>query len=144
MLFLATTLLAVAAASVVWTLRTPPDTTLAIDNRARIDELLAAVRRFTETKGRRVSLEWTLMKDLNDTPEQARALASIAREVRAHVNIIPMNPTPLAPQQRPSTRRIEQFVDEVRRQGANVTLRDTRGTDIDAACGQLRIRSASS
>lgn len=113
-----------------------------LNARYPIDELLAAVRRFTTGKGRRVTLEWTLMDGLNDTPEQARALAAIAREVRAHVNIIPMNPTPLAPQQRPPDHQIRRFVDEVRRHGANVTLRDTRGTEIDAACGQLRVRSA--
>ncbi len=113
-----------------------------LNARYPIDDLLAAVRRFTAGKGRRVTLEWTLMDGLNDTPEQARALASIARQIRAHVNVIPMNPTPLAPQKRPSDRRIHQFVDEVKRHGANVTLRDTRGTEIDAACGQLRVRSA--
>ena len=113
-----------------------------LNARYPIDDLLAAVRRFAAGKGRRVTLEWTLMDGVNDTPEQARALASIAREIRAHVNVIPMNPTPLAPQKRPPDRRIRQFVDEVRRHGANVTLRDTRGTEIDAACGQLRVRSA--
>lgn len=113
-----------------------------LNARYPIDDLLAAVRRFAAGKGRRVTLEWTLMDGVNDTPEQARALAAIAREIRAHVNVIPMNPTPLAPQKRPPDRRIHQFVDEVRRHGANITLRDTRGTEIDAACGQLRVRSA--
>jgi 23S rRNA (adenine2503-C2)-methyltransferase len=113
-----------------------------LNARYPIDDLIAAVHRFTEGNGRRVTLEWTLMRDINDTAEQARALAAIAREVRAHVNIIPMNPTPLAEQERPSDRRIERFVEEVRRHGANATLRDTRGIEIDAACGQLRVRSA--
>ncbi len=53
-----------------------------------------------------------------------------------------MNPTPLADEERPSDRRIERFVEEVRRHGANATQRDTRGVDIDAACGQLRVRAA--
>ena len=53
-----------------------------------------------------------------------------------------MNPTPLAPQRRPSAERTRRFVEEVNRQGATCTLRDTRGTDIDAACGQLRVESA--
>jgi len=114
-----------------------------LNARYPIDDLLAAVRRFTQGKGRRVTLEWTLMDGINDTPDQARALAAIARDLRAHINIIPMNPTPLAPQQRPPDARIHQFVDEIRRQGANVTLRDTRGSEIDAACGQLRVRTAS-
>jgi 23S rRNA (adenine2503-C2)-methyltransferase len=114
-----------------------------LNRRHSIDSLIEAAIRFKEAHGRRVTLEWTLMKDVNDTPEQARSLAAIALEIGAHVNIIPMNPTPLAPQQRPGTERIEQFVEEVRRRRVNVTLRDTRGGDIDAACGQLRVRSAS-
>jgi 23S rRNA (adenine2503-C2)-methyltransferase len=113
-----------------------------LNARYPIDDLVAAVRRFQDSKGRRASLEWTLMKDLNDTPEQARALAAIARELGAHINLIPMNPTPLAPMERPTDRRMEQFAEEVRRNGANVTLRDTRGTEIDAACGQLRVRAS--
>jgi 23S rRNA (adenine2503-C2)-methyltransferase len=112
-----------------------------LDRRYPIDDLIDAARRFREAKGRRVSLEWTLMDGVNDSADQARALAAIAREIDAHVNIIPMNPTPLAPQQRPSDERIRAFVDEVGRQGATVTLRDTRGVDIDAACGQLRVRA---
>lgn len=115
-----------------------------LNARYPIEDLIAAATRFTEAKGRRISLEWTLMKDLNDTPEQARGLAAIARELRAHVNVIPMNPTPLAPMQRPDDERIARFVAEVERHGANVTLRDTRGTEIDAACGQLRVRAADS
>ena len=83
------------------------------------------------------------MADVNDSADQARALATIALELGAHVNIIPMNPTPLAPQRRPTAERTRQFVDEVIRHGATATLRDTRGTDIDAACGQLRVRAAS-
>jgi 23S rRNA (adenine2503-C2)-methyltransferase len=81
------------------------------------------------------------MKDVNDDAHQARALAAIARDLGAHVNLIPLNPTPLAPQQRPSAQRVEAFRAEVERHGATVTLRDTRGTDIDAACGQLRVTS---
>jgi 23S rRNA (adenine2503-C2)-methyltransferase len=111
-----------------------------LNQRYPLDDLLAAAKRFRSTRGRRVTLEWTLMDGINDTPEQARALASIARDLRAHVNVIPMNPTPLAPQRRPSDERIRAFVAEVERGGAAVTLRDTRGADIDAACGQLRVR----
>lgn len=111
-----------------------------LNDRYPIDELLDATRRFAATKGRRVTLEWTLMEGLNDTPEQARALAAIAKDLRAHVNVIPLNPTPLAPQSRPGDKACLRFVNEVRRLGANITLRDTRGSGIDAACGQLRAR----
>jgi 23S rRNA (adenine2503-C2)-methyltransferase len=113
-----------------------------LNRRYPIDDLIAAARRFRAGRGRRVTLEWTLMAGVNDTADQARGLAAIARDLRAHVNLIPMNPTPLAPQQRPSDERVEAFRREVERGGATVTLRDTRGIDIDAACGQLRVRSS--
>ena len=112
-----------------------------LNHRYPISDLLGAARRFQSGKGRRVTLEWTLMKDVNDDAPQARALAAIARDLGAHVNLIPLNPTPLAPQQRPNPERIEAFQAEVERHGATVTLRDTRGTAIDAACGQLRVTS---
>ena len=108
-----------------------------------IAELIAAARDFTAAHGRRVSLEWTLMDRVNDSFEQAALLAGIARGLRAHVNIIPFNPTPLAPYERPSGNRVRAFAEEVRRHGATVTVRDTRGEEIDAACGQLRIRASS-
>jgi len=114
-----------------------------LTRRYPIDDLIEAARRYRQKKGRRVSLEWTLMDGLNDTAHQARALAAIARELDAHVNVIPLNPTPLAPQRRPPDDRIKAFVEEVARHGATVTLRDTRGVDIDAACGQLRVRAES-
>ena len=110
-----------------------------LNRRYPLHDILAAATRFREGKGRRVTLEWTLMDGVNDSAHQARALGAIARELRAHVNIIPMNPTPLATQRRPPKERIKDFVDEVRRSGSSVTLRDTRGLEIDAACGQLRV-----
>ena len=113
-----------------------------LNRRYPIDELVDAARRFRSSHGRRVTLEWTLMDEVNDTPAQARSLAAIARDLGAHVNVIPLNPTPLAPQRRPSPEKARRFVEEVARHGATCTLRDTRGTEIDAACGQLRVRSA--
>ena len=112
-----------------------------LNRRYPIDDLLSAARRFRDKGGRRVTLEWTLMDGVNDTAQQARALAMIARELRAHVNLIALNPTPLAPHERPSDETVRRFADEVARHGATVTVRDTRGKDIDAACGQLRVRA---
>ena len=106
-----------------------------------IDRLIDAAAEYQEKKGRRVSLEWTLMAGVNDTVDQARALASIARELHAHVNVIALNPTPLALQQRPSRAAVDRFMTWLEEFGAAATLRDTRGEDIDAACGQLRVRS---
>lgn len=96
----------------------------------------AAAAQYFEKKGRRISIEWTLMDGVNDTNEQAEGLAAIARRLRAHINVISLNPTPLSPML-PSS-RIDEFVARLRDLGANVTKRRNRGQDIDAACGQLR------
>ena len=113
-----------------------------LNRRYPIDDLIRAAAEFRESKGRRVTLEWTLIDGVNDTPEQARALASIAIELRAHVNVIALNPTPLSSERPPPERRVTEFVEQVAASGAAITLRDTRGRDIDAACGQLRVRKA--
>jgi 23S rRNA (adenine2503-C2)-methyltransferase len=82
-----------------------------------------------------------MMDGVNDTLDQADKLASIARRLRAHVNLIALNPTPLS-EARASTRlHIGEFAKSLERRGVNVTVRDTRGRDIDAACGQLRVLS---
>lgn len=112
-----------------------------INRRYPIADLEAAAQRFFEAKGRRVSIEWTMMDGVNDTEEQALALASIALRIRAHVNLIALNPTPLSEARASSTLHIEQFARVLAEQGVNVTIRDTRGRDIDAACGQLRVMS---
>jgi len=113
-----------------------------LNRRYPIDDLIAAARRYKDRKGRRVSLEWTLISGVNDTPEQARGLASIAVELEAHVNVIGLNATPLSTLRPPPDRAVTDFVDAVRAAGANATRRDTRGSGIDAACGQLRARRA--
>jgi len=100
-------------------------------------ELEQAVRDYRRTTNRRVSIEWCLIGDVNDDDRQADALAAIARRLRAHVNVIPMNPTPGVRWKEPSPARTRGFVDRVGSRGVEVTLRDTRGRDADAACGQL-------
>ena len=114
-----------------------------LNRRYPIDDIVAAARDFAVSKGRRLSLEWTLIEGVNDTPEQARGLVAIAAELRAHANVIPLNPTPLTRHRAPSPERVQAFVEQAGLAGANVTLRDTRGRGIDAACGQLRSRRAS-
>jgi len=115
-----------------------------INKRYPIAELEAAAWEYFEKKGRRLSIEWTMMEGVNDTLDQADKLASIARRLRAHVNLIALNPTPMSTE-RPSTElHIEHFARALRVRGVNVTVRDTRGRDIDAACGQLRVMSGNS
>ncbi len=105
-----------------------------------LDEVIAATEYFVAETGRRASIEWTLIADTNDTPEQADKLAVIARRLRAHINVIALNPTPLTADRPPTAANARAFIDRLTRAGANVTLRDTRGQGIDAACGQLRAR----
>ncbi|MGI9585574.1 MAG: 23S rRNA (adenine(2503)-C(2))-methyltransferase RlmN [Acidimicrobiia bacterium] len=114
-----------------------------INSRYPIDDVVEAAGNYYLEKGRRVSLEWTLIAGENDSDEEAVGLARIAREIHAHVNVIALNPTPLSTDRPPDSDHVRRFLGALKREGANVTLRDTRGQDIDAACGQLRLRSAS-
>ncbi len=107
-----------------------------INARYPLAEVEAAAAAYFEKKHRRVSIEWTLMDGVNDSDEQADAVAEIARRLRAHVNVIALNPTPLSPLL-PSS-RIDAFVARLQASGVNATKRRNRGRDIDAACGQLR------
>jgi len=102
-----------------------------------IAELEEATRAYRARTRRRVSLEWCLIGDVNDDATQADALGRIARRLRAHVNVIPMNPTPGVRWREPTPARTQAFVARVAAAGVEVTLRDTRGRDAEAACGQL-------
>jgi 23S rRNA (adenine2503-C2)-methyltransferase len=100
-------------------------------------ELEEAVAEWRERTHRRPSIEWTMMAGVNDDDRQARLLGPIARRMRAHVNLIPMNPTPHSDYRPSPPRRIRDFAALVHDAGVAVTVRDTRGREIDAACGQL-------
>ncbi len=113
-----------------------------LNDRYPLADVIAAAADFRAAKGRRVSIEWTLIDGVNDGPDQARKLAAVARELRAHVNVIPLNPTPLSSDRPSAEAAVRRFVAAARLEGANVTVRDTRGREIDAACGQLRLRQA--
>jgi 23S rRNA (adenine2503-C2)-methyltransferase len=101
-------------------------------------ELERAVLAWREATRRRPSIEWAMIAGENDRDDQARKLAAIAGRLAAHVNLIPLNPTPGSPSRPSPPERIEVFVRLLRRAGVNVTVRDTRGRQIEAACGQLR------
>ena len=106
-------------------------------NRAHpIATLVAAGTRYAHVTGRRLSFEWCLIGGVNDSAEQARALRDIARRARAHVNVIPMNRIEGSPWGPPDARVARAFLEEL--EGIPVTVRDTRGNEADAACGQLR------
>jgi 23S rRNA (adenine2503-C2)-methyltransferase len=102
-------------------------------------ELEAAIAVWRDRTRRRPTIEWAMIDGVNDADEQAGKLAAIAYRLRAHVNLIPLNPTPGWPSRPSSQRRIASFVRVLEAGGVNVTVRDTRGRRIDAACGQLRL-----
>ena len=114
-----------------------------INRRYPLAQLADACREYLGHRNRRLSFEWAMIDSVNDRPTDARELAAIARDLRAHVNLIPLNPTegfatigsPLA--------RVHEFRDDLVARGVNATVRQNRGTDIDAACGQLRARAVS-
>jgi 23S rRNA (adenine2503-C2)-methyltransferase len=100
-------------------------------------ELEAAVQEWRDRTHRRPSIEWTMMRGVNDDDRQANLLVPMARRLHAHVNLIPMNPTPGSDYQPSTPQRIASFVHQLEGRGVTVTVRDTRGREIEAACGQL-------
>src|SRR4051794_35073113 len=113
------------------------DTLVPVNTRWPLAEVMDAAWSYAETTGRRVSIEYALIRDINDQPERARLLAELLRGRLAHVNLIPLNPTP-GSQWTASRRESErEFVRILRAAGVSTTVRDTRGREIEAACGQL-------
>jgi 23S rRNA (adenine2503-C2)-methyltransferase len=113
-----------------------------INRRYPLDRLVEACRAYVTAKGRRLSFEWALIDGVNDRPSDARELAVLARDLRAHVNLIPLNPTPGYPTRGTPKPRVLAFRDALTALGVNATVRRNRGSDIDAACGQLRAEQA--
>jgi 23S rRNA (adenine2503-C2)-methyltransferase len=109
-----------------------------INRRYPLAELAEACRDYLAVKNRRLSFEWALIDGVNDAEIDAVQLAAYARPLHAHVNLIPLNPTPGYPTMGSSPRQVRWFRDRLRALGVNATVRQNRGTDIDAACGQLR------
>ncbi len=110
---------------------------LPIERRYPVPELMDAIRRFR----RRVTFEYVLIAGLNDSPEDAEALARLARPIGALVNLLPLHPGG-APDLRPTPPEgIRRFAALLREHGAQVSVRRSRGLDISAACGQLRVET---
>ena len=115
------------------------DELVPINRRYPIEMLMEACREYLEVKHRRISFEWAMISGVNDRDSDARELAELSRRVRprVHVNLIPLNPTPGFPTIGSSPERVHEFRDLLRSLGAVATVRQNRGTEIDAACGQL-------
>ena len=116
------------------------DTLVPVNNRWKVSEVLDAARYYADVTGRRVSIEYALIRDVNDQPWRADLLGKRlhgALGALAHVNLIPLNPTP-GSEWDASPKPVErEFVRRVRERGVSCTVRDTRGREIAAACGQL-------
>jgi 23S rRNA (adenine2503-C2)-methyltransferase len=118
------------------------DRLVPINKRYPLALLAEACAEHIDRTGRRLSFEWALIDGVNDRPEDALRLAAYARELRAHINLIPLNPTPGYATRGTPREGVERFRDDLAARGSNVTVRDTRGTSIDAACGQLAASAA--
>ena len=103
-----------------------------------IADLLAACRKWFDKTGREITLEYTLLRGVNDRPEHATELAGIAKSLRANINLIRYNEVQGMPFQRPLTDDVLEFQRLLRARGINAHIRASRGRDIAAACGQLR------
>ncbi len=115
------------------------DTLVPLNRRWPVEDLILACRRYVETTGRRISFEYCLIKDVNDSDDVARDLGSLLSGLICHVNVIPLNPTSAEPSyERPSEERIQRFARIVEESGIPTSVRYSRGVDIAAACGQLR------
>jgi 23S rRNA (adenine2503-C2)-methyltransferase len=116
------------------------DALIPVNSRWKVDEVLDAAKGYFDATGRRVSIEYALIKDMNDHPWRADLLAKKLNERGrgwVHVNPIPLNPTPgsiWTASERSVTR---EFINRLEAAGIPTTLRDTRGKEIDGACGQL-------
>ncbi len=120
------------------------DELVPINRRYPLATLAEACANYLAAKGRRLSFEWALIDGVNDRASDAAELAAYARPLRAHVNLIPLNPTPGYAAIGTTPDRVAAFAEQVRSLGTNATVRHNRGTDIDAACGQLRAAHRSS
>lgn len=111
-----------------------------VNRRYPLRELMAACAHYLEHKGRMLTFEYILIAGVNDSPADARALVRLARPLGAKVNLIPYNRVEGLPWERPAETVCLTFLAELERGGLKATLRREKGADIDAACGQLRLR----
>lgn len=112
-----------------------------VNRKYPLRELAAACEYYQEKKGRMLTFEYILIAGVNDAIEQTKPLAQLARRLNAKINLIPYNTVEGLPWERPSAEAQEAFLAALEHLGAKATLRREKGHDIDAACGQLRLRT---
>ena len=118
------------------------DTLVPINTRWKVREVLAAADEYAKTTGRRYSIEYALIRDVNDQAWRADLLGRMLKNKNAHVNLIPLNPTPGSKWTASRREDEKAFVAKLESYGVPVTVRDTRGREIDGACGQLAASEA--
>ncbi len=111
-----------------------------VNKRYHIEELLAMCRRYTEETSRRISFEYSMMSGVNDSDECARELGTKLKGMLCHVNLIPINEVEESPFKPSSPERIKRFTEILGKYGITATVRRKLGSDIDASCGQLRLK----
>ena len=122
------------------------DELVPLNRRYPLDAIIGACQEYIDATGRRVSFEWAMIDRVNDRLADAGELAALARRLRpaAHVNLIPLNPTPGWPTTGSPASTVARFRRQLDDLGVGATVRRNRGTDIDAACGQLAARHRAS
>ena len=103
-----------------------------------LEQLIPACREYQKKTGRRVSFEYSMVRGVNDSPQTAAKLAALIRGMGAHVNLIPINPVDGSPYSATDAANVRRFQELLQDMGVNATVRRRLGTDISAACGQLR------
>jgi 23S rRNA (adenine2503-C2)-methyltransferase len=111
-----------------------------INKAYKLPDLIEAIKYYTEKTGRRVSFEYGLFGGENDSVEHAEELAALIKGIKCHVNLIPVNYVPERNYVRTPRDQIFEFEKTLKKRGINVTIRREQGSDIDAACGQLRAK----
>ena len=109
-----------------------------VNKKYPIEELIKACREYTENTSRRISFEYSLVSNVNDTDECARQLCALLKGMLCHINLIPVNEVTETGCKKSSPARVRRFADILSSKGFNVTVRRELGADINAACGQLR------
>jgi 23S rRNA (adenine2503-C2)-methyltransferase len=113
---------------------------LPINKKYPLEELIKSCHEYVEKTHRRITFEWALIQDVNDSPEQARQLGRLLNGLLCHVNVIPLNPTREYSGTATTLARAKDFQKELERTGIPCTIRIRRGIDIQAGCGQLAIK----
>jgi len=109
-----------------------------LERKYPLPTLFEALRRFEAAGGRRITFEYVMINGVNDAPEHASELAAVVREFASHVNLIPFNPIPGTDWRPTPAGRLRLFAEALEKRGVPATIREARGSDIAAACGQLR------